>query len=517
MSTLTYVPDDEKTPVTIVTGFLGSGKTTLMNRILKEQHGRRIAVVENEFGEINIDNELLSERVETAERIVSMDNGCVCCTVRGDLVDAMVELAKEDPPFDAVLIETTGLADPAPIAFSFNKPQVSHRFRIDSILCLVDAKHVRQHLHEDRAHDAINEAIHQVAFGDRILLNKVDLVTAGELQQVKAELRAINQFAEIIECQQAQVDLDRILGLSSYSLERLSDSAFGLNVVDDSLDGSLNDGTGSKDGLNDGSHDQEHVHSEHCKETDCGHDDHDHDHHDHDHGHGHDHAHTGNRGIVKHHDLSQIGSLGVVVPGVLAFAKVQWFFGQVRRGREEERGGLETRRARVMVRTQSVQSGGNTHVLTINTIFASYVCPVLRCSCSPMCVHVPSPSLSRHNSQHNTCPKKLLRVRGADLFRCKGLLKLDVDTSKTFVLQGVHEQLQLGEAKPKIGSSSAEEAATAQDASRGAVLSTTILTLLSSHYYPLLWCGTRCRYCCRLCRPGGAREQDGFHREEPEL
>ena len=155
------IADDEKTPVVIVTGFLGSGKTTLVNRILTEQHNRRFAVIENEFGEINVDNDLLSQKMQTAETIVSLDNGCVCCTVRTDLVQALVDLSEMDP-FDAIIVETTGLADPAPVAFSFNNPQVNSRFRIDSILCMVDSKHVIQHLREEKPEDAVNEAVQQV-------------------------------------------------------------------------------------------------------------------------------------------------------------------------------------------------------------------------------------------------------------------------------------------------------------------------------------------------------------------
>lgn len=210
----------EKTPVTIVTGFLGSGKTTLVNHILKGKHGMRIAVVENEFGAVSIDDALVSENLKSAESIVTMDNGCVCCTVRGDLIRALTELAERVPKFDAVLIETTGLADPAPVAFTFYiNPDINNAFKIDSILCLVDCKHIKQHLDEVKPENAVNEAVQQVAFADRVLLNKTDLVSAKELADVRGTISSVNKFAELIECQNSTVDLARILGVNSFSIE----------------------------------------------------------------------------------------------------------------------------------------------------------------------------------------------------------------------------------------------------------------------------------------------------------
>jgi molybdopterin-guanine dinucleotide biosynthesis protein len=144
-----WLPDSEKTPVTIVTGFLGSGKTTLINYILTENHGKRIAIIENEFGAIDIDSSLISSnaKLTAKEDVISMDNGCVCCTVRGDLVNAFKSLSARADKYDAVMIETTGMADPAPVAFTFNtQPEVGARFKIDAILCVVDCKHIQQHL-----------------------------------------------------------------------------------------------------------------------------------------------------------------------------------------------------------------------------------------------------------------------------------------------------------------------------------------------------------------------------------
>mmetsp|Transcript_15433 Transcript_15433/g.50733 ORF Transcript_15433/g.50733 Transcript_15433/m.50733 type:complete len:347 (+) Transcript_15433:35-1075(+) len=216
--------DDKKIPVTIVTGFLGAGKTTLVNKILRGDHGMKIAVIENEFGEVNIDQALVADNMEVKEDVVTMDNGCVCCTVRGDLVQALEQLLEREKKFDHVLIELTGLADPAPVAFTFFlNSEIGEHYRIDSILCLADSKHIKQHLEEVKADDAVNEAIQQVAFADRILLNKVDLVKPEELADIKETIRSINGFAEVLETKFSQVDLQRVLGVNSFSVEKTLD------------------------------------------------------------------------------------------------------------------------------------------------------------------------------------------------------------------------------------------------------------------------------------------------------
>lgn len=224
-------PESEKIPVTLVTGFLGSGKTTLLNHILRQKGPRRVAVIENEVGEINIDNNLVVENLVSKEDLVSMDRGCVCCSLRHDIVKALGELQargkKSDVGFDNILLETTGLADPAPVAFTFfSNTWISSNFRLDSILCLVDAQHVARHLEDGGSHGDVNEAVNQIAFADIILLNKIDLVTPEELQKARELVRSINVTADLIEVQLSGEGApempcwDRLMGINSFSLER---------------------------------------------------------------------------------------------------------------------------------------------------------------------------------------------------------------------------------------------------------------------------------------------------------
>ncbi|CAM9219986.1 unnamed protein product [Ectocarpus fasciculatus] len=222
MADFSEVPEGEKTPVTIVTGFLGAGKTTLVNYILKEQNTWKICIVENEFGEVSIDDDLVGSNMKSTEDIITMDNGCVCCTVRGDLVRTFGELISRRKQFDCIIIETTGLADPAPILYTFNSNTLlQDNYRIDSIVCMVDSKHVGHHLDEVKPDGSLNEAEHQIAFSDRIILNKLDLVSADELKEVEDRIRSINSFAALIRTTNSRAPLDQVLGLNSFSLERL--------------------------------------------------------------------------------------------------------------------------------------------------------------------------------------------------------------------------------------------------------------------------------------------------------
>mmetsp|Transcript_16882 Transcript_16882/g.25536 ORF Transcript_16882/g.25536 Transcript_16882/m.25536 type:complete len:355 (-) Transcript_16882:225-1289(-) len=210
----------KRTSCTILTGFLGAGKTTLLNHILRSnEHGLRIAVIENEFGEVGVDDALV---IETEEEIFEMNNGCVCCTVRGDLLRILEKLHKRDIPFDHILIETTGLADPAPVAQTFFiDDDVKKNYELDAIVTVVDAKHILPHLSETKPEGVENESIEQVAFADKILLNKVDLVTDEEKQNVISHLRGINEFVEIIETKYAEVDVKSILGIKAFNLAKV--------------------------------------------------------------------------------------------------------------------------------------------------------------------------------------------------------------------------------------------------------------------------------------------------------
>lgn len=253
-------------PVTVLTGYLGAGKTTLLNRILSEPHGKRYAVIVNEFGEIGIDNDLI---VESDEEIYEMNNGCICCTVRGDLIRVVEGLMRRPGRFDAIVVETTGLADPAPVAQTFfMDDDVRAKTRLDAVVALVDALHLPARLKDSR------EAEDQIAFADVVLLNKTDLVTAEELDVVERTVRAINSAAYIHRTERAAVALDAVLDRGSFDLSRVLDNE------PQFLD---------------------HHHLEHECGPDCDHDHTHHHHHHHHHDHDHDHDHEAPAAI---HDLT---------------------------------------------------------------------------------------------------------------------------------------------------------------------------------------------------------------------
>jgi len=217
-----------KVPVSVLTGFLGSGKTTLLNHILGANHGKRIAVIENEFGEVGIDDNLVKGgSMAEEENIVEMNNGCICCTVRGDLIAGLKKLIKNakknNKPLDGVIIETTGLADPAPVAQTFFADDfVQQHMRLDGIITLVDAKHIVQHLEDEKPEGVENEAVEQIAFADRILLNKCDLAESEEeLVDVEKRIRAINESVAIKRTTNSEVDMDFILGIHGFSLDKI--------------------------------------------------------------------------------------------------------------------------------------------------------------------------------------------------------------------------------------------------------------------------------------------------------
>lgn len=204
-------------PVTILTGFLGAGKTTLLNRILSEEHGQRIAVIENEFGEAGIDNDLL---IQGEEQIVEMNNGCICCTVRGDLVRILGDLSRKrengELHFDRVIIETTGLADPAPVAQTFFiEPEISEYYLLDAIITVVDAKHALKQLEDN------HEAAEQVGFADRLLISKTDLISSEEVAALEVKLRAINARAPIAQVHFGKTDINAILDIRGFNLHAI--------------------------------------------------------------------------------------------------------------------------------------------------------------------------------------------------------------------------------------------------------------------------------------------------------
>ena len=205
-------------PVTILTGFLGSGKTTLLNYILTQKHGHRIAVIENEFGEINIDSDLI---VSADEEIFELTNGCVCCvgSARADLVRILQELMKRRDKFDYILVETSGLADPTPVAATFFvDTEVARQVNLDAIVTLVDAKHVGSHLDDPSLQGHDNQAVDQIVIADRIILNKIDLVEEAEASGVEARVRRYNATAPIIRSSHARVQLEEILGIGAFNL-----------------------------------------------------------------------------------------------------------------------------------------------------------------------------------------------------------------------------------------------------------------------------------------------------------
>lgn len=205
----------EKIPVTVLTGYLGAGKTTLLNRILTEDHGKKFAVIVNEFGEAGIDGDLV---VGADEEIFEMNNGCICCTVRGDLIRILDGLMKRKGKFDAIIVETTGLADPAPVAQTFFVDQdVGDATKLDAVVTVTDAKWLK-----DRLKDA-PEAKNQIAFADVIILNKTDLVTAEELAGVEAAIRAINPYAKLHKATRCDVAIDKLLDRNAFDLDRILD------------------------------------------------------------------------------------------------------------------------------------------------------------------------------------------------------------------------------------------------------------------------------------------------------
>ena len=268
----------DKIPVTVLTGYLGAGKTTLLNRILSEPHGKKYAVIVNEFGEIGIDNDLV---VGADEEVFEMNNGCICCTVRGDLIRILEGLMRRKGKFDAIIVETTGLADPAPVAQTFFVDQdVQDAAKLDAVVTVADAKWLSARLKD------APEAKNQIAFADVIIINKTDLVSADELREVEARIRGINPYAKLHRSVKANVPLDAVLGKNAFDLDRILEIEPAFLEAED--------------------HDHHHHDHDHECGPDCGH--------DHHHHHGHDHHHHDHGGLKVVHD-EQMQSLALTING----------------------------------------------------------------------------------------------------------------------------------------------------------------------------------------------------------
>jgi G3E family GTPase len=264
----------DKIPVTVLTGYLGAGKTTLLNRILSEPHGKKYAVIVNEFGEIGIDNDLV---VGADEEVFEMNNGCICCTVRGDLIRIIETLMKRKGRFDAIIVETTGLADPAPVAQTFFVDQdVQDKARLDAVVTVADAKWLAARLKD------APEAKNQIAFADVILLNKTDLVSEAELREVEARIRGINPYATLHKTQKCDIALDKVLDRGAFDLERILEIEPAFLEKDEGHD---------------------HHHHDHECGPGCTHE-----HHHHDHGHHH-------HGGLKHYHDEEMQSVSIAHDG----------------------------------------------------------------------------------------------------------------------------------------------------------------------------------------------------------
>jgi G3E family GTPase len=252
-------PANKKLPITILTGFLGSGKTTLLNYILTERHGHRIAVIENEFGEVDVDSDLV---LASDEEIFQMQNGCICCfvDVRNDLIDVMKKLLSHKDKFDHIIVETSGLADPTPVATAFFVDRsIADEVELDAIVTLVDAMHIDQHLYDPVLDGSDNQAVNQIVAADRILVNKIDLASEEALGSLEASLRKLNQTAPILRSSYGVVDLSNILGVKGFRPSYVRERAEILNI-------DMDDDHGA------------HHHEHECHDTACDHPDHDHDH-----------------------------------------------------------------------------------------------------------------------------------------------------------------------------------------------------------------------------------------------
>ena len=438
----------DRVPVTVLTGFLGSGKTTLLNRILSENHGKRIAVIENEFGEVGVDHQLV---IGAEEELFETNNGCICCTVRGDLLRILGQLLKRRDRFDYVMIETTGMADPGPVAQTFFlDDDLKSQFVLDAIVTLIDAKHIEKHL------DEMKEPGEQAAFADVLLLNKTDLVAPADLERIERRLRAINGSAKIFRTQNANVPIEKVLNVGAFDLDRAlavdgnflePQYPFEWAGVYQLAAGRYTLRTGAEAHAH-----HDHGHAEHVHDEHCGHD-HDHphehahdDHADHDHS-GHDHAGGLALAILPAAGTDAAALAAQIEPAVRAFAEEST---SIDCGGTLQAGGLQ----RI-----AVDHDGSHFELVIAKAGAYAI----------FCEHAPvefnlrlegqKPLAERAFASHHhdeeiasigiadpreLDPKKvndwlsyLLQSRGADIFRMKGVMNLRGE-DRRYVFHGVH-------------------------------------------------------------------------------
>jgi len=267
-------PEEEKIPVTILTGFLGAGKTTMLNYILQEQREKKIAIIENEFGEVPIDDALLKqEKLALAEKIVVMDNGCMCCTIRGDLLSGLQEILddlKEGKEIDQIMIETTGMADPVPIVRTFmSSPEVTCDLRLDAVITVADGKNLRGRLDDTIEEGKVNEAFQQIAFADKIILNKLDLVTSDQAISIKDKIRNINKYAKIVPAVKGRVKMTELCNIRAHDIVNFveQDIEVEQKEIEEKQEGHGHGGDGGHEGH--GGHDGHgdgHGHDENCTE-----------------------------------------------------------------------------------------------------------------------------------------------------------------------------------------------------------------------------------------------------------
>jgi G3E family GTPase len=425
--------DTEPIPVTVLTGFLGSGKTTLLNRILTERHGRKLAVIENEFGEVGVDNQLV---IQSDEELFEMNNGCICCSVRGDLIRILGRLLKRKDRLDGILIETTGLANPAPVAQTFfTDDEMRRNFRLDAIVTVVDAMHVSAHL------DSGDESVKQLAFADVILLNKTDLVPADALDALERRIKGINAVAPIHRTRNCDVPLASVLDIGGFNLDRATSIDPGFLEPEYPFEWA---GAYS---LPAGSH-----------ELVIGHKDGEHDH-GHDHGHEHAEGHHHHHGNEDELDIAVMAlpSIGEDAIASVRDSAVAVFSGEERRVKDGERIVPGKQLSRLLL-----SGGSGTYRLEVEKpgLFLVFE----GCGEEPLHVHAggdtvkPSWQADYHlEHEHsegvssvgiqqpgeldgkrlNDWISALLRTKGNDIYRMKGVLSVR-GAAKRLVFQGIH-------------------------------------------------------------------------------